>query len=72
MKAIDIFEAAANYRKAHNRATVTGAFARNYDHPNYSGIRKACRDARHHFDYAVMMKKTAAHNLNYSMSMEAA
>ena len=69
MTPVDIFEAAAEYRKAHAKALSTGAYTRNYDHPHYAGIRNACQTARRHFEWAMSMKKTAALKPEYAVRM---
>jgi len=66
---IDIFEAAAKYRAAHNEAMATGAFTRNYDHPHYRGVRTACKEAEHHFSWGIMQVKTAAIQPEYAKRM---
>ena len=68
-QAINIFEAAAAYRSAHNRALSTGAYTRNYDNENYYGVRKACADARRHFEWGMTYIKTAAMNPAYVKRM---
>jgi len=66
---IDMFEAGAAHRSAHNLAMKTAAFTRNYDHPHYSGIRSECRKTHLRLEQGVVQMKTAAISPQYAAGM---
>jgi hypothetical protein len=60
IKTINIFEAGAAYRSAHNLAISTEAFTRNYGNPYYASIRQTCKAAQSKFEQGLSQIKSRA------------